>query len=237
MRTGGRLRDIGHRQHAEERRDRSGEFFPHRHAAGQWQKKILDAFQFHSVQYIAESQVNPVALVRRRLRQAVLPVMLQAPCHEQQAAIFQIQFEPCFVFVMAQTESPCVAKAQRGNAGVRSQFGFLVRMPAHRVTAVAVLIGQHAVETAAGVRLDLRPEFQQQRPPSRRHMPGTGIGINDTLRSVPADQPRYRHGPTGDPDRFLMPVQLAQQTPVYVFRLVVGDKTGEIIQLAVTGQQ
>lgn len=85
------------------------------------------------------------------LRHRVQPMELNAATHDQQIAIAQRDIDlAAIVMPMTQLEPAFGAENRRRNHRVRTQFRFVVGMPAHGIAAVAVEIGKHAIERLTG---------------------------------------------------------------------------------------
>src|SRR5690606_21247849 len=139
---------------------------------------------------LAEGQVDPRAHRPRGTRQRVFPVALGGPAHEQQAARLQPERQlPAWIVAPAQDEVAHRAQAQRGDQRLRPQFRLVVAVPAHGVAAVAVEVGQHAVEWPAQLVLQAAPQGLQRRGPGPRYEAAARIAVDRVRVADPAAEP------------------------------------------------
>ena len=133
---------------------------------------------------------------------------LGVAAHAQQATVRQAQFEPMRVAPAAtrtQQETARRAQAQRRDHRALAQFRLVVAVPAHGVRAVAVEIGQHAVEAhPAGIAHAL-VERRQHRRPRMRLEAGTRVDVGRLRIADPAAQPRRGHLAAEHPDAVVLP--------------------------------
>ncbi|KAG1435390.1 hypothetical protein G6F55_014347 [Rhizopus delemar] len=89
-----------------------------------------------------------------------------------------------------QQETPGGPQAQRRDPRRRAQFGLIIAVPAHMVSAAAIAVQQHAVEATDARGLQALTQGLQHRWPGVRHELGTGVTVAGLWVADPAAQPR-----------------------------------------------
>src|SRR5690606_9549771 len=114
---------------------------------------LLNGLVGRRSQQLAKRDVDPQLADRALLGDTVHVVVLDAPAHEQQAAILEFELELAAVSraPRLEDEAPRSPERDRCDRGVYAQLGFIVSVVAHAVLAVAVEVPERVVERARRV--------------------------------------------------------------------------------------
>ena len=159
----------------------------------------------------AKGQIETRAAAAAALGHGMLPVVLQGAGHQQHTPVFQREHQlQRAVAFMAKEEIARFAEGERGDAGISAELALVIRMPAHRVGAVAVPVQQHAVEPCAESLLDALLEVEQARVPGVSSRTDARIFVVATVVTVEGSEPRQRDRPAVEPNVVLLPADVAE---------------------------
>lgn len=113
--------------------------------------------------------------------------------------------------VVAYLEDAFGAQAQGGNQRVGSKFALVIGMPADRVIAVAIEVGQQTVERGSTKSFDMVFQCEQGLIPGQRVMSRAGIAIFGLRMPVPSREPGRPDTATRNEQRFFLPLEIPHQ--------------------------
>ena len=148
----------------------------------------------------------------------MVPVALGGGMHHQKVAVVELHskgFTPGPARPGAKPKGTGGPEAEGGDGMVWGQFGFIVRMPAHAVLAMAVAVEQEAVERHSEVSFELAAQAQQGLAPGERGLQQAAISVVATGIPDPTGEAGHQMASAVHPHHGLAPgkdlLQLLEQ--------------------------